>query len=226
MKPNQPSWKIGDAVVVKEGIQDVDADSSIGGYQGRVIDVGEEEQGKVYLGLQWDSLTLKSMPLALIEDMEEKGLDWATYYLGAEEVELATERDTPAQVNEAVQEIAHQVGWVHLGAAGRRIQKILAGIDPEDTMAVLAAWERYLRPQLSFPFDAKVSEDQERGDLHAGDQVRVQRLRMVNDLYGIIVEVSRGRERYEFPLGDLEVLEKNSPPYQPVRDYGVWFANH
>ena len=70
-----------------------------------------------------------------------------------------------------------------------------------------------------------MSEYQESGYLQAGDQVRVQRLRMIDDLYGIIVEATRGRERYDFPLADLEVLKKKSPSYQPVRDYCVWFAN-
>ena len=30
---------------------------------------------------------------------------------------------------------------------------------------------------------------------------------------------------YVFPLCDLEVLDKSSPYYQPVKDYAVWFAN-
>ncbi|CAK8716278.1 hypothetical protein GMJAKD_05430 [Candidatus Electrothrix aarhusensis] len=46
------------------------------------------------------------------------------------------------------------------------------------------------------------------------------------DIYGVLVLLRHGREKYEFPLCDLEVLDKSSPNYQPVQDYAVWFANH
>jgi hypothetical protein len=45
------------------------------------------------------------------------------------------------------------------------------------------------------------------------------------DLYGILVHVRRERETFVFPLCDLEATDANSPNYQPLRDYVVWFAN-
>jgi hypothetical protein len=48
---------------------------------------------------------------------------------------------------------------------------------------------------------------------------------LVDDLYGVIVDLRHGRRKYAFPLCDLEVTDKHSPNYQIVRDYAVWFAN-
>jgi len=217
--------KVGDSVVVKEGVKDPDTGGSIGGYQGRVIDIGEDANGHTYVSVQWDSLTLKSIPLSSIEPMEEEGLDWAMFYLGIEDVEPAMERDTSAQVRRAIREIANPVRWVHWGAEGRRIQQVLAGIDREDTMAALKAWEHDLMKKLTFPFDAVISEYQESGYLQAGDPLSVRHIRGVDEHYGLLVELRRGRESYDFPLCDLAVRDENSPNYQPAQDYSVWFAN-
>lgn len=48
---------------------------------------------------------------------------------------------------------------------------------------------------------------------------------MLDESYGIIVHVRRNRERYEFPLCDLEATDADSPNYQPLNDYVVWYAN-
>ena len=101
--------------------------------------------------------------------------------------------------------------WIHLGEEGRRIQQILADIDREDTLAALRAWEQYLAEKLVFPFDAVVSEYQESGYLQAGDTISVRRLREVHELYGLLVELRRRRESYDFPLCDLEVSHRNPP---------------
>jgi len=217
--------KIGDSVVVKEGVQDVDTGGSLGGYQGRIVELGEDEKETTYLRVQWDNHTLKRIPRSSIEQMEEQGQDWATYYLEIEDVEPATERDTLDQVKEATEDIERQVQWVHLGEEGRRIQRIMAGIDRDDIRAALNAWEPYLAEKLVFPFDAVVSEYQESGYLQAGDKISVRRLREVHERYGLLVELRRGRESYAFPLCDLEVANKKSANYQPVKDYVVWFAN-
>ena len=102
---------------------------------------------------------------------------------------------------------------------------MLNGIDPGDIRICLKAWEKHLKKVLSFPFEAKVFEDQGRGPLQPGDRLQVQRISLVDDLYGIIVDEGRRRSRYACPLCDLEVVKKKSPNYQPVQDYCVWFAN-
>lgn len=58
------NWTIGESVAVKPGVTDPDTGSDIGGWQGRISAIIAGEA--LILTIQWDSLTLKSMPVALI----------------------------------------------------------------------------------------------------------------------------------------------------------------
>ncbi len=225
MSEKKLKLKVGDSVVVKPGTKDPDIGGDISGWQGRVSEFGEWE-GKTTVCIVWDSVTLKSMPRAMIEHSEEEGLDWQSMSLAVDEVEPSPARDTEQDVASAVAEISEQSAWLHLGEEGKRIQAVLAGIDPDDIMELLDAWEEHLTEKLPFPFEAEVSEHQDRGPLRRGDRVSVKSITLVDDLYGIIVAVKRGRERYDFPLCDLEVTDQRSANYQLVKDYAVWFANH
>jgi len=115
--------------------------------------------------------------------------------------------------------------WLGPDDEDKRIQAVLDGIDPDDEMEALDAWEEHLEENLSFPFEAKVYEWQDRGPLRTGERVKVKSIFEADDHYGIIVEVRRGREKFWFPLCDLEVTDRQSPNYQLVKDYAVWFAN-
>jgi len=216
-------FKEGDSVVVKPGIVDPDFGTEIGGWRGRILGIRPDREDAVLIG--WDSITLKDMPASVIEQSEEQGLDWTKMYLDAQEVELTSARDTEEDVTQAISELARRHAWSYLGEQGKRIGKVLAGVDEDDEMGALYAWEEHLSNSLAFPFEAKVAEYQERGPLQAGDRVKVTGIGLVDDLYGIIVDLRRGRRKYAFPLCDLEVTDKRSPNYQIVRDYAVWFAN-
>ena len=146
--------------------------------------------------------------------------------LNIREVERSTPRDKPEDVVKAKK----QIGQQHLtGEADqdRRIGQALAGVDAErdDEMAAFDAWDEYLTQHLTFPFEAEVAEFQERGPLRAGDRVQVLHISILEDLYGILVRVRARRGEYDFPLCDLEVVDKASPNYQVVDEYAVWFAN-
>jgi hypothetical protein len=146
-------------------------------------------------------------------------------YLEAQEVELTTPRDTEEDVAQVIEELQKKHAWSWVGEEGRRIQQVLADVDADDEMATLEAWEDYLEENLTFPFAAEIDEWQERGPLQAGDRVKVMGIGLVDDLYGIIVDVRRERGKYAFPLCDLEVVGEDSPNHQIVEDYRVWFAN-
>ena len=45
------------------------------------------------------------------------------------------------------------------------------------------------------------------------------------DKYGIIIQVSEGREKGYIPLCDVEVTSRDDPNFWPVREYVVWFEN-
>lgn len=55
--------------------------------------------------------------------------------------------------------------------------------------------------------------------------VSVKKISLVDEHYGIIVELRLGRKKYDHPLSDLEVINRDSPNYQLIKDYCVWSAN-
>ena len=215
-------FKPGDSVVVKPGIADPDFDIDIGGWQGQLDE--DADVDKMVL-IAWDSVTLQNIPAAMIEQCEEKGLDWTEMMLETREVQRAISRDTEEDVARLIDELRRKYAWTWLGDEGKRVGRVLAGVDPGDEMAALQAWEDHLSHHLAFPFEAQVSESQDRGPIHVGNRVKVTGIGLVDDMYGVIVDLRHGRLKYAFPLCNLEVVDERSPNHQPVRDYAVWFAN-
>ncbi|HMV48725.1 MAG TPA: calcium-binding protein [Blastocatellia bacterium] len=185
-------------------------------WQGRITEIGKYE-GEETVVIVWDSITLKNMPFSTIEYSEEQGLDWKVMALGINEVELTKARDTERDVEKAHAEIEKNTRWIGPDEEDKRIRKVLEGIDPDDEMALLEAWKRHLKKNVSFPFETEVYEWQDRGPLRAGDRLTVKSIVDVDDLYGILVSVRKGRERYEFPLCDLEVRIGIRPITNPSR---------
>ena len=217
--------KIGDSVIVKDGIEDPDIDSlSIVGWQGRVSDVSAGKDNEIWINIKWDSITLRSSSEDYIRQCEENGLDWTSMNLWTDDVKLTQPRDTEKDVELAIDKLSDLHNWDYLGEEGNRISNVLKGIDPSDTYTCMEVWSEHLEKVLVFPFDAKIVEG-DVGPLHIGDQIRVHRIAIVDDLYGVIVDVRSGRSKYAYPLCDLEALDKKSPNYQNVRDYVVWYAN-
>ena len=221
MSPKKQSFRLGDSVRFKDGQKDEESGIDIGGWQGRITEI--DKKSKILL-VELDSITLRSMPREYIERCEEMGYGWSEYYIGFDDVEATKPRDKKRDVEATIAELENSVAWVHLGEEGREINAILAGAD--DEYEELEAWEKHLRKTLSFPFDAEVSEWQEpRSPLQVGQKVRVMGIDALDEWYGILVKVKKGRRQYIFPLCDLEVASANSPNYDPVKLYSVWFAN-
>jgi hypothetical protein len=237
----QSKLQLGDSVVVKPNVKELDLNINIGGWQGRVAEI-EEEDGLI--GIDWDSLTLKQIPEKTIIYCEVEGLDWARAYLEPEDIEQTTARDTEDDVAKAVEHIEskHDFSWLDEDSEeseeiDRRIQDILDGAEDESEEAAFEVWQEYLEDELQFPFEAEVFECQEEGPLQEGDRVTVVGIYEdddeeydafeddIEDIFGILVVLRHGREEYEFPLCDLEVLDKSSDNYQPVKDYAIWFAD-
>jgi hypothetical protein len=224
MNQDQHQFEIGDSVAVKPGTKDPDTGDDIGGWQGRITEFGQYE-GQTTVCIAWDSLTLEEMPRSAIEYAEEEGLDWGVMFLDLDEVEAAAARDTERDVEMALAEIGKHTRWLGAGDEDKRIRAVIEEVDQDDEMALVEAWEEHLDENLSFPFEAEVSEWQDRGPLRTGDRVKVKSIFEADDHYGILVEVRRGREKFIFPLCDLEVTDQQSPNYQFVKDYAIWFAN-
>lgn len=221
MTSQKGSFQLGDSVRFKDGQRDEESGIDIGGWQGRITEI--DEKSKILL-VELDSITLQSMPREYIERCEEMGFGWSEYYIGFDDVEAAEPRDKKSDVKATIAELENLVAWVHLGEKGREINAILAGADNEDEQ--LDVWEKYLQNTLSFPFEAEVSEWQDpRSPLQVGQKVRVMDIDELDEWYGILVKVKKGRRQYIFPLCDLEVTSANSPNHDPVHLYSVWFAN-
>lgn len=69
------NFQINDSVVVKAGVKDPDTGMDIGGWQGRIAEI--EEDNLLYIN--WDSLTLKNIPDSHITDCELEGFGWNQY---------------------------------------------------------------------------------------------------------------------------------------------------
>jgi len=215
-------WEIGDTVRVKDGFKDEEIDLAMGGWQGRITEIFDDEGG---VTVAFDSITIKAMPVSYIRHCEEEGYSWDEYGFETAWVETAEPRDAGYEVTAAIQERAGEVRYAHLGEEGRAIEAILNEVDPDDEMEDADAWEEYLENHLTFPFEATVDEFQERGPLQGGDRVRVLGIEMVDEHYGVIVELRRGRNVYHHPLCDLKMVGRASAQKDLVQLYAVWFAN-
>jgi len=222
----QSNCKIGQSVVVKPGTTDPDYGYDLSSWQGRVIENHHVvEQKKPLVTIALDSLTLKQMPDEMIQRCEEDGLDWSSMGLYASEVAPASPRDKIHQVERVKAELEQKHQMDHLGEEGRHIQQVLNSATRKGEIGAFKAWEKYLQAKLTFPFEAEVSEWQDRGPIRTGERVRVLSIEMDDDSYGLIVAIKTKHGHYDFPLCDLEVFPDTSPNYQPVKDYAVWFAN-
>jgi len=183
------------------------------------LEIDESDQSVL---IAWESRTLRSIPPSYLEQSETEGMDWQQYYLRVNDVESVQSRDTQKDVKDVAGEITSRIGWYSFGEEGKRIQKVSSGAKNEEE--AFEAWKRYLEENLRVPFEAEVSEYQEKGKLRQGDRLKVMNITGVDDLYGIIVACKWGSQNVEFPLCDLAVKGKNETK-QGVSDYAVWFAN-
>ena len=231
-KPNQSAvdsqavvLAVGDCIVVKPGVKDPDTGTPIAGWQGRVTEIKPYQPGKMLVTFQWDSLSLKLMPASAIRRCEEKGLDWTSMRLYPEDIEPAEPRDTQEDVDALIEELSAGHSWDYLGKQGQRIHQVLASVDQDDDMEAFETWQEYMEAHLKLPFEAEVSEMQERGPFQAGDRVTVTGIEGAEDLYGVLVNIKARGSAYVFPLCDLKAVNQKSAHYTIVDDYAVWFAN-
>ena len=197
----------------------------MGGWQGRVTEIENNPEDKTIIMFQLDSLSLKSMPSSMIRRCEEKGLDWATMGLYLEEIERAEPRDTQADVDRPSSILTVEHAWDYLGKQGQRIAQVLYDVDEDDEEEAFEAWHEFLGKHLKLPFEAVVTEWQERGPLQSGDRVTVTSFFGVMDRYGVLVNIQAKGDAYQLPLSDLKAVDQKSTNYRHTDDYAVWFAN-
>lgn len=92
-------------------------------------------------------------------------------------------------------------------------------------MKCLQKWVEYLDAELTFPIQAKVSDSQDNWLIKRGNKVIIKSLPHIVDMYGIIASIRLNGEKYEFPLCNLEVIDKAKVDFRLINDYRIWFAN-
>ena len=142
-----------------------------------------------------------------------------------DDVELSVRCDTEKDLIHKRQEIELKHQWDYLGASVEIVSEALKNINSDDNLAAFNAWETYLNKKLKFPFDAEISEYQNKGPLKQGDKIRIHGILEIDESYGLIVRLRLGKKGYHFPLCDIEVIDKTSSDNQFVDAYGNWYAN-
>jgi hypothetical protein len=217
-------FKIGQTVKVKNGVLcPDDSEFDLSGWTGRIIDLVEDEEPTI--GIEFDSITLKSMPEKFIKKSEQEDLDWSRIYLDVNDVERTKSRDTEQEAKIVRNEIKKHFEWIGIGSGGELIQSVINSAESFKEWDAFKAWEKYLEENLQFPFETLIHEYQGRGPLNEGDKLKVFGIELVDDHYGIIVACRKERKRYDFPLVDLKVTEKKSINSNIIEAYRTWFAN-
>ena len=217
-------YKIGQTVKVKNGVLcPDDSEFNLSGWTGRIIELVEDEEPTVCI--EFDSVTLKNMPEKYVKKSEQEGLDWSKIYLYETEVEPTKSRDTEQDAKNVRNEIKKRFEWIGIGTEGELIQSVINSAESFKEWDALKAWKKYLEKDLQFPFETFIHENWGRGPLNEGDILKVFRIELVDDHYGIIVACRKERKRYDFPLVDLKVTEEKSINADIIEAYRTWFAN-
>jgi hypothetical protein len=101
-------FKYDESVVVKGGTLAQDLGIDFSEWHGRTSDILLTEEGEPRIHVIWDSLSLRSMPLAVIEKCVKEGFDWTGVLLRLHEIQHAEPRDTWDDVRDAIENIEEE----------------------------------------------------------------------------------------------------------------------
>jgi len=102
---NFSPFQYNESVVIKSGAVDDEFGVDFSGWYGRTGDIVIVEEGEPRITVIWDSLSLKAIPVEVLERCEKEGIDWTAALLRLEEIERAEPRDTWDDVQEAIENI-------------------------------------------------------------------------------------------------------------------------
>ena len=101
-------FKYDEPVVVKMGTLGQDFGIDFSGWHGRVFDILLTDEGEPRITVIWDSLSLRSIPVSVIEQCVKEGFDWTGVLLRLHEIEHAEPRDTWDDVQNTIENIEEQ----------------------------------------------------------------------------------------------------------------------
>jgi hypothetical protein len=240
--------KKGDSIKVKQGIVDPDLNKfDMSGWQGRIINISREN-GTEIIEIEWDSITLKQLPEEFIKDSLEEGYDYATMFLGKEDVELAQPRDTKTDVEKQLAETNEQYQHYAFDEEERRIAAILSANDLSVTEEKQTIYFDYLQKNIEkrvmltgmepFPWEERYwfgggskKEHENLKKTQASSTDKFELIELMDDIdeeYGIIAKVRRvtDKKQFELPLWYLECADASSKSYELISDYSFWMTNY
>jgi hypothetical protein len=98
-------FRYDETVVVKGGTIAQDFGVDFSGWHGRASDILITEEGEPRVIVTWDSLSLRSVPLAVVERCVKEGFDWTGVLLRLDEIECAEPRDDWDEVEDTIEHI-------------------------------------------------------------------------------------------------------------------------
>lgn len=214
------AFKVGDFVKIKAGVMDAEEEKyDLGGWQGHITDISDEDDEAFY-EILWDSATMKAMPQGFIQKSVSEGLSLSAYNLSSEDF-AASKPTESLKKSEAFAEKFEDINLFNDGShEGNIIMQVIDGT--EKGMEAFDKWFDYLNENITFPCAAEVIEN-ERTNKKVGEEVVIKSLHdEVQDLYGILANLKDGGQ---FPLCNLEVVEKASDNWIYLQAYSIWFAN-
>jgi hypothetical protein len=222
-EPDLP-FKRQDSVVVRSGaVEPNRPHNDLSGWQGRVIDFIEGEQGKILALVEWDSFTLEHMPGKFILERAEHTWEWEAMALDVSLLEPTKPRDSYHRVERVQARISAQYFWPLIPSAGKRIAEFLTTLDPGDDRSIFAAWQEYLPTRITLPFEACIERNSLGSPALKGDFVTVVALTQYDALTGVLIQAKYKHQLIQFPLANLIVLNETSPNYSLIDDYKLWF---
>ena len=243
------NFKIGDSVIVKEGVNDPDFNGfSIGGWQGRVTHISDDEANPL-IEIEWDSLTLKQIPQEFIIDTLDCWSDFTSMSLDIDEIELTTPRDSETDAENIRNELHKKHPFISVEQQEKNIFKILSNPDSSVNEDNLATYLLHLKNTIEYPCLLTGSEDfawEEPYVLGDWDKNEYEKLKKTKPSYtdifelidfdetleddgrGLFVTVNRisDRKKFTLPLLDLKATDKQSGNYPLISDYSFWMTNY
>lgn len=212
-------FHVGDKVLVKHGIKDVEyPDMPLGGWAGTIAEVHRDGMYTV----RWSGETLAAIHPVFKKRCERDGLVLEDYWLGDDDLE--PDEGGPLKI-EHPQKIT---------------TKPLSAKDPDDRVRMIfgltsndplpevdeetqVTYHKYLSENLVFPFEAMFQPEH-------GSPLRItvtglsdpdEEPDYIDETYGLLCDARIGNRKIVVPLGELEV-PRGKPDRQLISDYTSW----